>query len=123
MGDAADDLTESIEYTYEAHYAGLCDVGCPICFYGVTFALTGERLTMPKPAVPPKPKILHFRPDIMKELRLKLGMTQKSLSETIGIAENTIARYERSEIRPGIDMLFKLAKVLKTTVNKLIGEK
>jgi len=34
----------------------------------------------------------------LKQIRLKLGLTQKQMAERIGLQRNTIARMERSEI-------------------------
>lgn len=36
----------------------------------------------------------------IREIRQRLGLTQKQFSERVGVVENTIARYERDERSP-----------------------
>jgi putative transcriptional regulator len=47
----------------------------------------------------------------IKELRKKLGYTQARLAEEVGVTANTIARYERDELKPSPPVL-KLLKLL-----------
>jgi putative transcriptional regulator len=47
----------------------------------------------------------------IKELRKTLGYTQAKLAEEVGVTPNTIARYERDELRPSPPVL-KLLKLL-----------
>jgi putative transcriptional regulator len=47
----------------------------------------------------------------IKELRKTLGYTQARLAEEIGVTPNTIARYEREELRPSPPVL-KLLKLI-----------
>ena len=47
----------------------------------------------------------------IKELRKSLGYTQAKLAEEVGVTPNTIARYERDELRPSPPVL-KLLKLL-----------
>ena len=47
----------------------------------------------------------------IKELRKSLGYTQARLAEEVGLTPNTIARYERDELRPSPPVL-KLLKLL-----------
>ena len=47
----------------------------------------------------------------IKELRKSLGYTQARLAEEVGVTPNTIARYERDELRPSPPVL-KLLKLL-----------
>jgi putative transcriptional regulator len=47
----------------------------------------------------------------IKELRKHLGITQARLAEEVGVTPNTIARYERDELRPSPPVL-KLLKLL-----------
>lgn len=35
----------------------------------------------------------------MRRLRKRMGLTQEKLGEKIGVAENTIARWERNEMK------------------------
>ena len=37
----------------------------------------------------------------LRQLRLKMGITQKQLAEQLGVTENTVARWERDEIKMG----------------------
>jgi putative transcriptional regulator len=47
----------------------------------------------------------------IRELRKTLGYTQARLAEEIGVTPNTIARYEREELRPSPPVL-KLLKLI-----------
>ena len=48
----------------------------------------------------------------MKELRQKAGLTQAELAERVGIGMNTIARYERGEMAPSIQIAHGIAEAL-----------
>jgi putative transcriptional regulator len=47
----------------------------------------------------------------IKDLRKTLGYTQARLAEEIGVTANTVARYEREELKPSPPVL-KLLKLL-----------
>jgi putative transcriptional regulator len=47
----------------------------------------------------------------IKELRKSLGYTQARLAEEVGLTSNTIARYERDELKPSPPVL-KLLRLL-----------
>lgn len=47
----------------------------------------------------------------IKELRKALGYTQARLAEEVGVTANTLARYERGELRPSPPVM-KLLKLL-----------
>ena len=47
----------------------------------------------------------------IKELRKNLGYTQARLAEEVGLTPNTIARYERDELKPSPPVL-KLLRLL-----------
>jgi putative transcriptional regulator len=47
----------------------------------------------------------------IKELRKSLGYTQARLAEEVGLTPNTIARYERDELKPSSPVL-KLLRLL-----------
>ena len=47
----------------------------------------------------------------IRELRKALGYTQARLAEELGVTANTVARYEREELRPSPPVL-KLLKLL-----------
>lgn len=57
----------------------------------------------------------------IKELRNEFGMSQKDLAEKIGVAQNTIAQYEKGTAKTSLDVLVNLAVVLKTTTDYLLG--
>lgn len=49
---------------------------------------------------------------VLKEARLKCGLTQGELAEKAGIHPNTYAKIERDEQEPSFETAKKLAKVL-----------
>ncbi|HEV2798892.1 MAG TPA: helix-turn-helix domain-containing protein [Pyrinomonadaceae bacterium] len=51
----------------------------------------------------------------IKKLRKALGYTQAKLGEEIGVTANTVARYERDELKPSPPVL-KLLKLLEILV-------
>lgn len=57
----------------------------------------------------------------MRELRQKLGLTQAELSERVGIGMNTIARYERGEMTPSIQIANEIAQALHVTEAELLN--
>ena len=52
----------------------------------------------------------------IKQLRKTIGYTQAKLAEEIGVTSNTIARYERGELKPSppVMKLLKLVEMLMT---------
>jgi len=57
----------------------------------------------------------------IKELRNELGMSQKNLAEKIGVAQNTIAQYEKGTTKTSIEVIVNLAIILETTTDYLLG--
>ncbi|MBQ7217126.1 MAG: helix-turn-helix transcriptional regulator [Synergistaceae bacterium] len=57
----------------------------------------------------------------LAEFRKKRGLTQAMLAEMVNIGGNSIARYERGEIRPSIEIASRIAKVLEITVEELLN--
>ena len=53
--------------------------------------------------------------------RTAKGLSLKALAGMIGSHDHTILDIERGDVRPGIEMAFKLALALETTVDKLFG--
>lgn len=47
----------------------------------------------------------------IKDLRKTLGYTQAKLADEVGVTANTVARYERGELRPSPPVM-KLLKLL-----------
>lgn len=58
----------------------------------------------------------------IKELREELSLSQTKLAEEVGVHHSIIGRYERDEAKPTIDVVSRMAIVLKTTVGYLLGE-
>lgn len=57
---------------------------------------------------------------MIRYYRRKAGMTQAKLAEKLGVSPSAVAMWERGKSAPRAAMLPKLAKVLKTTVDKLL---
>ena len=53
----------------------------------------------------------------IKDLRKALGYTQAKLAEEVGVTANTVARYERDELKPSPPVL-KLLKLLEPPVTE-----
>ena len=57
----------------------------------------------------------------IKDLRIENGMTQTQLAQKIGVATNTISQYEKGLSKTSIDVIVKLAVILETTTDYLLG--
>lgn len=56
----------------------------------------------------------------LKVARVKKGLTQKELSELVGVASNTLSRIETGKQIPKVDMLLKLAEILEVSAEELL---
>ncbi len=54
-------------------------------------------------------------------LRKQLKLSQDDLGKRIGTSAPIVGRYERNEIKPSIETAKKIADILNTTVDYLIG--
>ena len=57
----------------------------------------------------------------VKELRIKLKMSQQELGNAIGVTKVSICGYENGSRIPNLDNLIKLAHTLETTTDYLLG--
>src|ERR1700729_1256800 len=55
-------------------------------------------------------------------LRKQLKWPQDDLAKKIGTSAPIVARYERNEITPSIDVAAKIAEALNVTVDYLVGQ-
>jgi putative transcriptional regulator len=53
----------------------------------------------------------------IKDIRKALGYTQAKLAEEVGVTANTVARYERDELKPSPPVL-KLLKLVELLVTE-----
>lgn len=56
----------------------------------------------------------------IKNIRQSQKMTQEALANALYVTRQTISNYENGRSRPDLDMLIKIAEVLKTDVNTII---
>ena len=61
----------------------------------------------------------------IKQLRERLGFSQKEVSEKVGISQNALCQYEKGVRKPPIKILIKLADFFGCTIDELVrgGEK
>jgi transcriptional regulator with XRE-family HTH domain len=57
----------------------------------------------------------------IRERRKALGLNQAELSDLTGISQGQISRYEIGDNEPTAEVLIRLARVLQTTADYLIG--
>lgn len=57
----------------------------------------------------------------LKELRTEKGIKQLELAKLINVSIQTISGYETGYAQPPIDILIKIADVLETTTDNLLG--
>lgn len=60
--------------------------------------------------------------DIIKEQRLRKGMTQEELAEAMGYSRSLIARMETGRTVPNINEIKEIAKILGCTAACFLGE-
>ncbi len=58
--------------------------------------------------------------EILKELRLKKGLTQQQLADYAGIDRAYISELERGLLMPSVETVFRIAKVLKIKPQQII---
>jgi transcriptional regulator with XRE-family HTH domain len=58
--------------------------------------------------------------EIIKELRIKKGLTQQQLADECGITLRTIQRIENGEVKPSLHSLNTIGRVLKADPSALI---
>lgn len=59
----------------------------------------------------------------LKKLREEHGLSQQQLAEMLGITQQAVYKYERTSVEPDISTLIKMAEILHTDVDYLIGRK
>lgn len=57
----------------------------------------------------------------LKDLRLKMGLSQQVLADRLNVSQQTICKYENDTIEPNIDMLKAMADIFDVSVDYLIG--
>lgn len=55
----------------------------------------------------------------IKELRLKMNITQEELAQKAGVRRETIVFLEQGKYNPSLKLAYDIAKVLKTNIDKL----
>lgn len=62
----------------------------------------------------------HFNENL-KEARLKRGLSQKEVAETIGVAKSTYSLYESGNREPNVETIKKIADFLNISADTLLG--
>ena len=57
----------------------------------------------------------------LKELRQIKGLTQSQLADKLGCNQTAIGKYERGDLQPRIETLFKLANIFDCSIDYLLG--
>ncbi len=56
---------------------------------------------------------------LVKEYRLRLGLTQQQLAERVRVSARTIISIEKEQYSPSLMLAYRLAEVFGTTVEEL----
>lgn len=64
---------------------------------------------------------IHVYGEILKKLRLRKNLTQKSVAEKIGVKNNTLSSYESGKRQPDFDTLSKLAELYDVSTDYILG--
>jgi len=57
----------------------------------------------------------------LAEFRKKCGLTQAALAEKVNVSTNSIARYERGELTPTVEIANRIADVLNVSIEELLN--
>ncbi len=57
----------------------------------------------------------------IRELRIEKRLTQIKLSEILGVYQSTIAKWEKGELEPNMDMIIKISQEFNVSADYLIG--
>ncbi len=60
--------------------------------------------------------------DRLKESRLKLSMSQKSVANMLNVSPSLISAYESGERTPSVEMLLSLSYLYRCTTDYLLGK-
>ena len=61
--------------------------------------------------------------ETVQKLRRERRFSQEALAEAVGVSRQTVAKWENGESVPDLNMAFRLAEVLGTTVDFLAGRR
>ncbi|MEM7340715.1 MAG: helix-turn-helix transcriptional regulator [Actinomycetota bacterium] len=61
-------------------------------------------------------------PEVMRAQRHALGMSQAQLAALVGVTTRQIARYEKGEQQPALNLAVKLAESLQVSLDELAGQ-
>lgn len=56
---------------------------------------------------------------LLREYRLRAGLTQQQLAERVHVSARTIISIEKEQYSPSLMLAYRLAKVFETTVEEL----
>ena len=59
----------------------------------------------------------------LRELRIQRKLSQKELSEELGVGRPTITQYETGSKKPSLKMVIKIADYFDMSIDYLIGRK
>lgn len=60
---------------------------------------------------------------LIKEARIKKGLTQKELGALIGVSESAVARYESGNLNMSTEVLFRIADAMDLSLNISLNNK
>ena len=58
---------------------------------------------------------------VLKALRKKKGYTQEKMSNLLEIGQSAYAKWEKGRTQPNLEQLVKIANILETTTDELLG--
>ena len=57
----------------------------------------------------------------LKEIRENKKLKQKEIAEKLGIDRSTYSKYETGDSEPSFDILFKIADILESSIDAILG--
>lgn len=59
--------------------------------------------------------------DVIRELRVVSGLTQKEFSDILGVSQQAVSKWENNTAEPDIQTLIKIAQYFEVSVDELLG--
>ncbi len=66
--------------------------------------------------------MIRYLPERLREMRLKLDMSQKDVAKILHASPSLISSYESGERTPSVDMLLSLSYLYKCSTDYLLGK-
>jgi transcriptional regulator with XRE-family HTH domain len=64
---------------------------------------------------------MNYFPTNLRHLRAEHNLSQQEIANVLGIKQNTYSNYERGNTDPSLDLLLKISRLFRTSLDMLVG--